>query len=156
MLQGQRNLWLQSLLKLREVSLLTHGFKFLALAGVAAVFLAGSTPQTQAQINISIGAEPSCPYGYYDYAPYSCAAYGYYGPQWFVGGRFVGAGRWFHGPANFHGTVDNRFDPHHGYHGSMPNHGDHPSQDMRGSNFHGNEERDGRGHVAGGHDGGHR
>ena len=135
---------------------MTYGFKFLALAGVAAVFLAGSTPQTQAQINISIGAEPSCPYGYYDFAPYSCAAYGYYGPQWFVGGRFVGAGRWFHGPANFHGTVDNHFDPHHGFHGSMPNHGDRPSHDMRGSNFHGNEERDGRGHVAGGHDGGHR
>ncbi|HWZ52587.1 MAG TPA: hypothetical protein VNW54_14090 [Granulicella sp.] len=135
-----------------------HGFKFLALAGVAAVFLVG-TPQTQAQIDIRIGVEPHCPYGYYDYAPYNCAPYGYYGPQWFHGGVFVGAGRWFHGPAEFHGTVDNRFDPRHGYHGHVPDRGEHPAHDFRASDFHGNEERDGRGNAHGGghdqHDGGH-
>jgi hypothetical protein len=25
---------------------------------------------------------------------------------------FIGAGPWFHGPHDFHGHVDNRFDPH--------------------------------------------
>jgi len=40
---------------------------------------------------------PYCPYGYYDYAPYSCSPYGYYGPDWFNGGVFIGAGPWFHG-----------------------------------------------------------
>ena len=35
---------------------------------------------------------PVCSYGYYNYAPYACAPYGYYGPNWFVGGIFIGAG----------------------------------------------------------------
>ena len=128
-----------------------HGIQFLALAGLATIGLASMTSPTQAQINISIGAEPSCPYGYYDYAPYNCAPNGYYGPQWFVGGRFVGAGKWFHGPADFHGTVNNRFDPQHGYKGPAPHPGDHPDPAAKAAHFQGNEERDGRGHVAGGH-----
>jgi hypothetical protein len=52
-----------------------------------------------AQISINFGVEPVCPYGYFDYAPYDCAPYGYYGPDWFVNGVFIGAGRWFHGAA---------------------------------------------------------
>jgi len=64
------------------------------------------------------------PYGYYDVAPYSCAPYGYYGPEWFSGGVFMGVGPWFHGPHDFHGHVDNRFDPHHGYKGPHPDRGD--------------------------------
>jgi hypothetical protein len=40
---------------------------------------------------------PVCAYGYYPYAPYACAPYGYYGPEWFNGGIFIGAGPWFHG-----------------------------------------------------------
>ena len=43
------------------------------------------------------GPPPVCPYGYYSYYPYACAPYGYYGPQWFSGGLFIGAGPWFHG-----------------------------------------------------------
>lgn len=35
------------------------------------------------QVSVNIGVEPVCPYGYYDYAPYGCASYGYYGPDWF-------------------------------------------------------------------------
>ena len=46
--------------------------------------------------------------GYFDYAPYDCAPYGYYGPDWFVGGVFIGAGPWFHGPHGCYGHVDNR------------------------------------------------
>jgi hypothetical protein len=49
-----------------------------------------------------VGPAPVCAYGYYPYYPYACAPVGYYGPQWFVGGVFIGAGPWFHG---FHGPV---------------------------------------------------
>ena len=53
-----------------------------------------------------------------------------------------GAGPWFHGPHDFHGHVDNRFDPQHGYAGPNPEHGEKAF-----NHFHGNEVRDGRGHV---------
>jgi hypothetical protein len=99
-----------------------------------------------AQVSINIGSEPACPYGYYDYAPNNCAPYGYYGPEWFSGGVFIGAGPWFHGPRDFHGHVDNRFDPQHGYAGPHPERGEKPF-----NHFHGNEVRDGRGHAEGGH-----
>jgi len=46
---------------------------------------------------VYVGAPPVCAYGYYPYYPYACAPYGYYGPNWFVGGVFIGAGPWFHG-----------------------------------------------------------
>jgi len=103
-----------------------------------------------AQISVGIGVAPVCPYGYFDYAPYSCSPYGYYGPDWFVGGRFYGAGPWFHGPAGFYGHVDNRYDPHHGYGGPMPERGAQPF-----AHFQANEARDGQGHVGNaGHEGG--
>jgi len=128
-----------------------HGIKTLALVAVAGLALtAAATPRTEAQVSVSIGEAPVCPYGYYDYAPYSCAPYGYYGPQWFNGGVFIGVGPWFHGPADFHGTVNNRFDPQHGYKGPVPHAGDHPAAPAHAPAFKGNEERDGRGHVAGG------
>lgn len=95
-----------------------------------------------AQVVVNIGPAPVCPYGYFDYAPYNCAPYGYYGPDWFVGGVFVGAGPWFHGPHGFYGHVDNRYDPHHGYVGPLPERGAEPF-----AHFHGNEARDGRGHI---------
>jgi len=108
-----------------------------------------STPNAFAQISISIGAPPVCPYGYFDYPPYQCAPYGYYGPDWFVNGLFIGAGPWFHGPHGFWGHVDNRWDPHHGYRGPLPERGGRPFE-----NFHANEARDGHGHVGqAGHDG---
>ena len=112
--------------------------------------LCGIGATSPAQIAVSIGAAPVCPYGYFDYAPYDCAPYGYYGPDWFVGGVFLGAGPWFHGPRGFYGHVDNRWDPHHGYAGPLPGRGDRPF-----THFHANEARDGRGHVGNaGHDGG--
>ena len=85
---------------------------------------------------------PICPYGYFDYPPYDCAPYGYYGPDWFIGGLFIGAGPWFHGPHGFYGHVDNRYDPRHGYNGPLPGRGVQPFQ-----HFQGNEARDGQGHV---------
>ena len=123
----------------------------LALAAVA-VGAAATAAKAQADVNIDIGAEPECPYGYYDYAPYACAPYGYYGPEWFSGGAFIGVGPWFHGPGHFNGHVDNRFDVHRGYRGPLPNRGDHADPARRVDHidhFRGNEMRDGHGHAGG-------
>jgi hypothetical protein len=127
-------------------------FKSLALVTVAAVCMFAAAPRTQAQVSVdvNVGAAPDCPYGYYDYAPYACAPYGYYGPEWFSGGVFIGAGPWFHGPDNFQGHVDNRYDVQRGYKGPAPKVGDKPEADKRpdqAKDFKGNEVRDGRGHV---------
>lgn len=125
-------------------------FKLLALAAVAAFFIAAGTPKIEAQISFSIGVEPSCPYGYYDYAPYGCAPYGYYGPEWFHGRAFIGVGPWFRGSNDFHGRVNNSFDPHHGYNGRAPSYGERARGRGRAPRgFRGNEHRDGRGHGDG-------
>lgn len=130
------------------------------IAAVAAALLLGPSPRAHAaQISVQIGPAPVCPYGYYSFPPYNCAPYGYYGPDWFSGGIFIGAGPWFHGPHDFHGWVNNRYAYGH-YHGAYPRRGDH--DDWQGDHFHGhpegyhgfhgNEMRDGRGHVMhGGH-----
>jgi hypothetical protein len=104
--------------------------------------------QSQAQVSVNIGVAPVCPYGYYDFAPYACAPAGYYGPEWFSGGIFIGAGPWFHGPANFHGQVDTHFDTRRGYHGAMPARGEQVDEGRRvdASHFHGTEQHDGHEH----------
>src|ERR1700679_1837533 len=123
--------------------------KALSLSVVSAVLLSPAA-LAPAQVSIGIGIAPVCPYGYYDYAPYNCSPYGYYGPDWFAGGVFLGAGPWFHGPRGFYGHVDNRFDPNHGYAGPMPGRGEQAF-----NHFHANEARDGQGHAGNaGHDGG--
>ena len=128
--------------------------KFLALAVLALGVCLTTAPKAAAQVsvNVNIGPAPDCPYGYYDVAPYGCAPYGYYGPEWFVRGAFLGAGPWFHGPANFHGHVNNNFHPDHGYKGPMPRAGDRPEPSKpvgKPAHFKGNEMRDGKGHVVG-------
>ena len=35
-----------------------------------------------------------------------------YGPEWFTGGTFIGAGPWYHGEEHFAGNVDNHYDIH--------------------------------------------
>jgi hypothetical protein len=127
-------------------------WKLVVLSTIAwAAFGSIKPASSQVAIGVNIGPAPVCPYGYFDYAPYDCAPYGYYGPDWFVGGIFIGAGPWFHGPRGFHGHVDNRFDPHNGYNGPLPPHGARAFY-----HFQANEARDGRGHViaAPNHDGG--
>lgn len=122
-----------------------------ALAAAAVLLAAAGAQKAAAQISVgvNVGPAPECPYGYYDYAPYNCAPYGYYGSEWFTSGVFIGTGPWYHGHENFHGHVDNHFDPHHGYHGAMPARGEHARPENRVDhvqNFHGNEYRDGHGH----------
>jgi|ERR1700722_12014678 hypothetical protein len=126
---------------------------FLALAVVAGSCFAAFAPPAVAQVSVGvdIGVAPECPYGYYDVPPYNCAPVGYYGPEWFTGGVFIGAGPWFHGPATFRGYVNNSFHPDHGYRGPMPNRGEKPDPARRvdQAHFKGNEMRDGRGHTIG-------
>lgn len=84
--------------------------KYVALLTVLMVPLAYS----QAQVSVGIGVgpvgvvvghpyvagPPVCDYGYYDYYPYACAPYGYYGPSYFANGVFIGAGPWYRGYAH--------------------------------------------------------
>src|SRR6202020_828550 len=124
--------------------------KYFAFVIVAGLCFAATAPKAGAQVSVgvTVGPAPDCPYGYYDSAPYGCAPYGYYGPEWFTGGVFIGAGPWFHGPANFRGHVDNHFHPDHGYKGPMPQRGERatPEHAAPPKDFKGNEVRDGRGH----------
>jgi hypothetical protein len=125
------------------------GFRILTLAAVAAILCTAATAKSQVQAEVTVGVAPECPYGYYDYAPYNCVPDGYYGPEWFTGGVFIGVGPWFHGPSDFQGKVDNSYDPQHGFSGDLPKRGDKVSTAHKSSaDFKGNEARDGRGHVA--------
>ena len=79
--------------------------RYLKYAALFGLLLFVSTGSAHAQVRVAVGiggpvyygAAPVCAYGYYDSYPYTCAPYGYYGPDWFVNGIFIGAGPWFHG-----------------------------------------------------------
>jgi len=120
--------------------------KCFGLIALAAGLLFAAANQAPAQVAVQIGPPPVCPYGYYEVPPYNCAPDGYYGPEWFQGGVFIGAGPWFHGPANFYGHVDHHFDYRHGYHGPFPERGAHPAPQRR--EFHGQAMHDPHGHEA--------
>src|ERR1700727_2559992 len=86
--------------------------KVLALLSILVLPVAA----TNAQVAVGVGiapygydayayAPPACSYGYYDYYPYACAPYGFYGPGWFNGGIFIGAGPWFRGGYGYRGFV---------------------------------------------------
>jgi hypothetical protein len=98
--------------------------RLLAALVLALVCLAGASTRANAQISISIGVAPVCPYGYFNYAPYQCAPFGYYGPEWFSGGVFYGAGPWYRGPVGFRGYINHDYDPHFGYRGPFPGRGE--------------------------------
>ncbi len=90
-------------------------FKYLAILAVLMVPLAYSQAQVAVGVGIGVGpvavgvgpayvgGPPVCRWGYYDYYPYACAPYGFYGPSYFVDGVFIGAGPWYHWghPAGF-------------------------------------------------------
>ncbi len=124
-------------------------FAVALFAVVVGIGITATAPRLQAQVGVEVGVAPDCPYGYYDVPPYACAPAGYYGPEWFVNGIFIGAGPWFHGPHDFHGYVNNHFHPDHGYHGPMPQRGEKadPGKRVDAAHFKGNEMRDGRGHT---------
>ena len=97
---------------------------FVVLTAVAGIGFTVTAPRAEAQVSVQIGVAPECPYGYYDVAPYNCAPTGYYGPEWFNGDGLIGVGPWFHGAAEFHGNVNNRLHPEHGYKGPAPQRGE--------------------------------
>lgn len=72
--------------------------KYLVMLGMLLIPASYAHAQRVA-IGVGIGGPvygpPVCTYGYYDYYPYACAPYGYYGPEWFSGGFFIGAGPWY-------------------------------------------------------------
>ena len=78
--------------------------KYFALLAVLMLPVAYSQAQVAVGVGVNVGPRyvdygggpPVCTYGYYSYYPYACAPYGYYGPRWFVGGVFIGAGPWYH------------------------------------------------------------
>jgi hypothetical protein len=118
----------------------------LTFAAAALCMAPGNRASAQVGIGVNIGPPPVCPYGYYEVPPYNCAPDGYYGPEWFTGGLFLGAGPWFHGPDHFYGHVYHRFDFRHGYHGGFPARGEHPGEHH--NEFHGNAMHDFHGHEA--------
>ncbi len=71
--------------------------KYLAL--LAIFTLAAAAPSHAQRVVVGVGVGPGyygpapvCAYGYYGYYPYDCAPYGYYGPDYFADGFFIGAG----------------------------------------------------------------
>src|SRR5580765_5890615 len=74
--------------------------KYFAL--LAFLALPAAYSQAQVSIGVQIGptygiynAPPVCEYGFYPTYPFGCAPYGYYGPEWFADGIFIGAGPWY-------------------------------------------------------------
>jgi hypothetical protein len=98
------------------------------------------------RFGVGIGGPPVCPYGYYEVPPYNCAPGGYYGPEWFDGGVFIGAGPWYHGRRGFYGHVDHALDFRQGYRGPFPQRGERPA--ARPPAFHGQAMHNSRGREA--------
>lgn len=112
------------------------------------------------------GPPPVCAYGYYPYYPYACAPYGYYGPEWFAGGVFIGAGPGFHGyyrrPGHWRDfdDRDHEFWEHRGFRRDFDDHrGFRHDSDGRDFHRHGHDRghdrdfhefRGGYGHRGGG------
>lgn len=99
-----------------------------------------------AHLAVGVGGPPVCPYGYYEAPPYACAPDGYYGPEWFSGGVFIGAGPWYHGPGRFYGHVDHGLDVRKGYRGRLPERGERPREGR--APFRGQAMHDPRGREA--------
>src|SRR5579863_10183421 len=75
--------------------------KYFVLLGLLAIPMASAQAQIGFGVGIGVGPgyvgpAPECPYGYFDYYPYECAPYGFYAPDYFYNGVFIGVGPWFH------------------------------------------------------------
>ena len=142
---------------------------FKVLAVVLTLFaMLSMVPSASAGIGIYITppviavAPPVCEFGYYDYEPYACAPYGYYPPDFFYSGVFIGVGPWWGWGYN-HGWAGHPFGGRyrgHGYEGhneyrgyhnggvGHPSHGGHPGGAPHGHQGGGHQ---GGGHQSGGH-----
>jgi len=60
-------------------------WKSVVLSAIAFAVLGSVNPvRSQISVGVNVGVAPVCPYGYFDYVPYDCAPYGYYGPDWLL------------------------------------------------------------------------
>lgn len=80
---------------LRYVALLA--LLAMPLAYSQAAVVVGARVGVGVGVGVGVAGPPVCAYGYYPDYPYACAPYGYYGPSWFSGGVFIGAGPWHNG-----------------------------------------------------------
>ncbi len=127
--------------------------KVLALLG----FCLMVTPYAHAQrivVGLGVGPEyvgppPVCAYGYYGDYPYACAPNGYYGPSWFSGGVFIGAGPWYH---HFYGRPGYNGRPGYRYGGGYrgPAYGGHGNFGRGPGAYHGGNSFRGGGSFHGG------
>jgi len=74
--------------------------KYLAL--LAILVLPAAYSHAQVSIGVQIGpsygiynAPPVCEWGFYPDYPFGCAPYGYWGPEYFADGVFIGVGPWY-------------------------------------------------------------
>src|ERR1017187_6497508 len=128
-------------MKLRNVvlSLVASSLLFsgMALAQVGFGVEWGRRPRAE----VVIVEQPTCVYGYYDYEPYACAPFGFYGDGYFYNGIFLGVGPWSNWGYG-HGWGEHRFrgggrgDRYRGGRGNERGH-------ARGSTQHGNNSRRG-------------
>ncbi len=89
------------------------------IATLMAMLLAFTPTAATAQVSFGVqvgGPPPVCQWGYYDYAPYACAPYGYWGPEYFYNGVFVGVGPWY-GWGHRHGWGSHRFNGYYRWQG---------------------------------------
>src|SRR5258708_11911804 len=92
-----------------------YALRRLALAASVAGVHFASAANADDPLGDGLDDEPACPYGYYDFAPYDCAPYGYYGSEWFAGGIFICTRPWFHRPRHLLRPLDQHFHGPHGY-----------------------------------------
>ncbi|QMV17791.1 hypothetical protein GOB94_03065 [Granulicella sp. 5B5] len=130
------------------------------VASLALLLTLGAAKPAKAQFSINIGVPPSCAYGYYDYAPYSCAPVGFYGPGYFYNGIFLGVGPWYRwgyshgwGGHRFSGGGGGRYRGNGGYRGGGVRGGGYRGGGYHGGGAHGAIAHGGGGHAGGG--GGH-
>jgi hypothetical protein len=139
--------------------------KYFAL--LAFLALPAAYSHAQVSIGVQIGptygiynAPPVCEYGFYPTYPFGCAPYGYYGPEWFASGIFIGAGPWY----NFYYTHSGFYRPFYvsrgfGFHRGFERF--HDGDRFRGTGFRsfrddrGFRDRDFRGRDFRGDDHGH-
>jgi len=134
--------------------------RFFGLLGICLAIGLFSASNAQAQrvtFGVGIGAPayygpaPVCAYGYYDYYPYACAPYGFYGPDWFAGGVFIGAGPWYHGyyGRGYYGRGYGGYGRGGGYYG-RGGYGRGFDRGYRGGDLHGGNGYRGGGNFHGG------
>jgi hypothetical protein len=137
-----------------------HSIGSLIIGALLAMLLAFAPTPAGAQVSVGVqigGAPPTCQFGYYDYPPYACAPAGYWSPEYFYNGIFIGVGPWW-GWGYHHGWGGHRF---HGYyrwqgheyghtsweHGNYGWHDDHARGEWReGGQWHNGHGEAGHGH----------